>query len=273
MNRRLKKLILRLLDPLDSAARLVNGKRHLPPLHLRWDVGPLRGFESSAAEFRVYLKMLGGLKPEHAVLDIGCGCGQIALVLKDELGPEGRYVGCDINRQAISWCRRKIAAHDPRFSFHHLDVRNGMYNPRGRQDAAGYRFPPEWGRFDLILLKSVFTHMRLAEIENYISQLGSLLKEGGKCLATFFLLNKHQRELAGRRENVIHFGNASETMACAVPSLPEAIAAYEESAIRDMLQRHHLSVAPPVYYGSWTGDRTRLSHQDILVIHNNGMPG
>jgi cyclopropane fatty-acyl-phospholipid synthase-like methyltransferase len=264
MNRSWKKLLLKALNPLDYAARVLNNKTHLPPLHLRWDVGPLRNFESSAAEFRVYLKLLAGLKPTSSVLDIGCGCGQIAIELQRELDENGRYVGSDINKEAIAWCDAKIADSHKRYSFFHMDVRNGMYNPSGSHLGVEYHFPLK-ENFDIILLKSVFTHMLSEETENYLSQLPGLLSDNGKCLATFFLLNEEQRRLAQAGKNVIAFHQHDETIAFANPGVPEAVVAYDQSKLMQMLANHGLEVVE-IRYGNWTGDKHHLSHQDIVVL-------
>lgn len=264
MNRRLSSAILRTLGPLDRFIRTVNGKRDLPPLHLRWEVGPLRGFESSAAEYRVFLRLFGGLRAESRVLDIGCGCGQIALELRDMLGKEGAYLGCDIHPGLIAWSRSAIESVDRRFTFHHLDVRNGLYNPHGKESAASLKFPPSWGTFDVILLKSVFTHLRRAEAENYIRQIPSLLRPGGRCLASFFLLNAEQRR--HEAENRIRFRPSSEGAAYAVPEIPEAIVAFEEQDVLEIIAQAGLALERPVVYGTWSGREDGLSHQDILVL-------
>ncbi len=261
MKRSWKKLLLKTLSPLDYAARVLNNKTHLPPLDLRWEVGPLKNFESSAAEFRVYLKMFAGLTPSSRVLDIGCGSGQIALELRDELGEDGRYAGCDINSAAIKWCKKNIR--DTRFSFFHIDVKNGMYNPDGKQSAKDFRFPFK-EKFDVILLKSVFTHMLTDEMENYLSKLNGLLADEGKCVATFFLLNKGQAELVAR--NLMRFQNHDEVIAFANPEVPEAIVAFNEMKLLELFRKHRLEVVSPIRYGSWTGDRSGLSHQDIVIL-------
>ncbi len=264
MKRSWKKLLLKALNPLDYAARVLNNKTHLPPLDLRWDVGPLKNFESSAAESRVYLKIFAGLNPASHVLDIGCGSGQTALELREELDEAGRYTGCDINNAAIEWCKKNI--HDNRFSFFHIDVKNGMYNPGGKQSAATFRLPLK-ETFDVILLKSVFTHMLTDEMENYLSQLNGLLSVGGKCLATFFILNERQQQIGAI--NSIRFQNHDDVIAFANPEVPEAIVAFREEKLVELFSRHHLKIVQPIHYGNWTGDRSGLSHQDIIVLQKH----
>jgi hypothetical protein len=75
----LRELSYRALQPLDYAWLSVNGKNDLPPLYLRGRVGPLRSFETAAAEFMVYLKFICKLDPRERVPDIGCGCDALAL--------------------------------------------------------------------------------------------------------------------------------------------------------------------------------------------------
>jgi len=89
------------LWPFDYLARLVNGKSDFPPLHLRRYVGPLRTFEASGAEFMTYLRLLVDLRPGERILDIGSGCGLMALYLKEYLDEAGSYVGVDRHRQSI----------------------------------------------------------------------------------------------------------------------------------------------------------------------------
>jgi 2-polyprenyl-3-methyl-5-hydroxy-6-metoxy-1,4-benzoquinol methylase len=79
------------LAPLDYVSRLVNGKADFPPLHLRRHVGPLRTFEASGSEFMSYLRLLVDLQPNESILDIGCGCGLMALYLRDYLDSRGTY--------------------------------------------------------------------------------------------------------------------------------------------------------------------------------------
>ena len=198
------------LGPVDYVKRVVSGKTDLPPLHLRRYVGPLSSFESSGVEFMGYVREIAGLQTDERVLDVGCGCGQMALHLKDYLNESGSYVGVDINRPSINWCRKKIARRHKNFDFAHIDVRNLAYNPNGTQHAEAYRFPFADRSFDLILLKSVFTHMRPPDVSNYLGEVSRLMKNNGRCLATFFLLNDAQAFWASDKT-----GRASKRLAIA----------------------------------------------------------
>jgi SAM-dependent methyltransferase len=268
LSRSSKRVLLRVLGPLDACARRINGRPDMPPLHLRWEVGPLRGYDAAGAEFRLLLQLFGGLRPESRMLDIGCGCGQMAMELREKLGPEGSYEGWDINPGAIRWCADAIAAEDPRFSFRLLDVRNGLYHPSGGEDPSALVFPGK-GSFDVILLKSVFTHMLAAEVENYLSQISGLLSDRGKCVATFFLLNDARRASLEAGRVPFAFKPFASGVSVSNPDVPEEIVAYEEPFVMEILSRSRLRMARPFLAGAWAGDRSGLSHQDILILERD----
>jgi len=250
---------LRALGPLDYVSRLLNGKRDLPPLHLRRYVGPLQSFETSGAEFTNYLRSIAELQPHERILDIGCGCGQMALHLQDYLDENGSYAGVDIHRPSIKWCQKKIASRRRNFEFAHIDVRNFTYNPTGVHPAETYRLPYEDASFDMILLKSVFTHMRPTEVSNYLAEVARLLGANGRCLATFFLLNDKQEA------NTLAFNHGEGVWRYKYEHSPESAVAYEENFIMQLLDQHGL-VLRQLRYGTWSGRKDGLSYQDIMII-------
>jgi len=254
------------LAPLDYVTRVLNCKADLPPLHLRRYVGPLRSFEASGAEFMGHLRTLAELRPDERVLDIGCGCGQMALHLKQYLDEKGSYVGVDIHGPSIRWCQKEIASRRSNFEFAHIDVRNLAFNPTAKHDAESYQFPYDAHSFDLILLKSVFTHMRPAEIDNYLREVSRLLKSEGRCLATFFLLNEEQARLAREEKNALPFPHGKGVWKYRYEHSPESAVAYDESYIMELLEKHGLTLKAPIYYGHWTGRENGLSFQDILLL-------
>jgi ubiquinone/menaquinone biosynthesis C-methylase UbiE len=263
--RSIRNLALLALGPFDYFARHLNNKQDLPPLHLRRYVGPLRSFETSGAEFMGHLRLLAGLRSDERVLDLGCGCGQMALQLKNYLDQNGSFVGVDIHQPSINWCRQKIGARHSNFQFTRIDVRNQAYNPKGTQLAETYRLPFADSSFDLILVKSVFTHMRPAEVENYVSEVARMMKMTGRCLATFFLLNAEQERLARNGANTLVFKYGEGVWRYVYEQSPESAVAYDESFVMQLLAKHGLQLKE-LFYGHWSGRKDGLSYQDILLI-------
>ena len=214
-----------------------------------------------------YLRLLVGLRPDESILDIGCGCGLMALYLKDYLNENGSYTGVDIHRPSVEWCRAHISKEHPNFRFQHIDVKSLAYNPRGEHSGSSFTFPYEPQSFDVILLKSVFTHLRPPEVENYLQEVARLLKQTGRCLATFFLLNEEQRMLAAKSQNVLNFSCGEEQWRYVYEHSPESAAAYDEDYVLDLLKRYGLSLQQPIHYGTWSGRKDGLSFQDMLVIN------
>src|SRR5262249_6791786 len=135
-----------------------------------------------------------GLRPNHRVLDVGCGIGPLAIGLLDHL-TEGSYEGLDVHAEAVAWCQRAITSRYPRFRFRHADLFSTAYNPRGRLPAGDYRFPYDAGTFDFAFLGSVCTHLPAGEVAHYLREISRVLRPGGKCVISFYLLD--EQSLAG----------------------------------------------------------------------------
>lgn len=123
-----------------------------------------------------------------SVLDIGCGCGRIALHFTNEIAEPGSYCGFDCSKNLLDFCCESLAPGNPAFSFQVLDTKNGSYNPDGKYDPASLALPFQDGRFNAALAWSVFTHMDFDSVKNYISEVHRVLSENG----TFcFSMNLH----------------------------------------------------------------------------------
>jgi cyclopropane fatty-acyl-phospholipid synthase-like methyltransferase len=99
---------------------------------------------------------------------------------------------------------------------------NLAFNPSAKHNAETYQFSYDDRSFDLILLKSVFTHMRPAEVDNYLREVSRLLKNDGRCLATFFLLNEEQVKLAREGKNALPFPYGEGVWRTATSTRPRA---------------------------------------------------
>jgi ubiquinone/menaquinone biosynthesis C-methylase UbiE len=173
----------------------------------------------------------------------------MALYLKDYLDDNGTYTGVDIHGPSISWCTNHITTKRPNFRFTQIT------------DA---KLPFAAQSFDVILLKSVFTHLRPAAVETYVSEIARLLKPNARCLASFFLLNDEQRALAN--QNALQFTYGDDRWRYVYEHSPESASAYDETYILELLRKHNLELRAPIHYGTWTGRKNGLSFQDLLQI-------
>lgn len=256
-----------LYAPLELADRLL-GRRdpHVPPRWLRY-VGP-GDFRAIGEEFAGLLVTLAGLRPDHRVLDIGCGAGRMAVPLARLLGPQGRYDGIDVVPAAIRWCRRHVAPLHPGFRFHLADLRNARYNPGGGTDAASYRFPFADSAFDTILLASVLTHLAPEAVARYLDEVARLLAPGGCCLASVFVLDDLAREriaAGATAERFVHVADGDRWRTVR-PGDPEDVVALDEAWLRERIAASGLVLVGPIHRGRWAGRADGVSHQDLVVV-------
>jgi SAM-dependent methyltransferase len=144
-------------------------------------------FESAGRRLAEELASREMLEPDSRLLDIGCGCGRVALHLLDS--PIAAYVGFDRHAGMIEWARSHIGAADDRFQFQHVDVRSGyeeVDSNVGTISAAEFVFPYDDGVFTGALAASVFTHMDFPATRRYLTETARVLAPGGRVLASYF---------------------------------------------------------------------------------------
>jgi SAM-dependent methyltransferase len=260
---RARRAVHRIATPLDRIIRW-GDRRLLPPAHLRiyyyrtWDPAAfVRAGENGRTEL-----LTRGLRPEHRVLDIGSGIGNLALGLTDYL--RGSYDGLEIHPDAVAWCQQAITPRYPAFRFHRADVASRAYNPRGQTPASAYCFPFADRSFDFVLLASVFTHMLPGEVEQYLREISRVLAPGGTCIASFFLVNDETRRGVEQRTSFMSFGVRHDSGVCYLhdAAVPEAAVAYEESFVRAAHDRAGLRIRDIHRGGWWSGN---ADAQDVVT--------
>jgi SAM-dependent methyltransferase len=234
----------------------------VPPRHLAFVGGG--DFEQTGRQFLGYFKELGGLEPGARVLDVGCGIGRMAMPLTGYLDG-GSYAGFDVGREMVRWCRRNITTRWPNFEFTWASVYNGKYNPFGRESGTEFRFPYEDASFDFAFATSLFTHLLRDEAQHYLAETARVLKPGGTCLLTFFLLTPEAEAEIATGRSMLAFQHPIEGGLTTNPAEPEAAVAFPTADLREALAAVGLKVREPIHHGLWSNTPQGLTLQDIVV--------
>lgn len=114
-----------------------------------------------------------GLRPEHDLLDIGCGSlrGGIRFVAYLE---SGRYHGLDVNASLVDAGRMELSRAGLAKKEVHLLVSDRFELSRFGK------------KFDLALAQSVFSHLPMNHIVRCLRETAHVLKPEGRFFATFF---------------------------------------------------------------------------------------
>lgn len=216
-------------------------------------------------EFLKYFVDLGGLRPLDRVLDVGCGFGRMVYGLVKHLDERGSYEGFDAAKHLIDWAVKNLAPCLPKYRFQHTDIKNQAYNPAGAIHPRSFVFPYGDREFDFVFLSSVFTHMFLDDIKNYVEQIYRVLKPGGRLLFTAFLLNDETEALIKDGKSTLAF-DWCEFAGCYTPypHLPEAAIGIPVPVMNSILSTRGFKIRTE-HPGSWCGRSEFTSYQDLIV--------
>lgn len=263
--KRLRPLLSRGYYAVLDGGDAVTGRRDplTPPRSLRRiSTDPDNDYRATGREFVALLRQHCGLRPDAAVLDVGCGVGRIAVGLTEYLSSAGRYDGFDIVPAEIAWCQQHITPRFPQFRFHVADVRNDAYHPDGATPASEYRFPFPDGSFDVGIVASVFTHLLTPDLDNYIRELARVLAPGGHAVASFYLLNDATRDHIAAGRSAFQFTTPIGDAMVNDADRPSWAVAHDEARVRATLAANHLEVVQ-FYPGRWASDGVQA--QDLVI--------
>lgn len=219
-----------------------------------------------------YFIELGGLKRTDQVLDVGCGIGRMAIPLTGYLERTAHYEGFDTVQTGIDWCQQNITPLVKNFHFRRADLYNRFFNPTGRAQPSEYRFQYADESFDFVFLTSVFTHMPPDDMENYLAEVERVLKPGGRCFATYFILNAESRQAMSQPPCDYNFRANLGVYSVLNAEIPEAGIAYEEDFLRQIYRKYSLALLEPIYFGTWCRKHGIIG-QDIVVAYKPNAKG
>ena len=207
-----------------------------------------------------------GFLPEHSVLDIGCGIGRLAIPLSRYLNSSGEYYGFDIVKSGIEWSQKNIGSRYPNFHFYHVPLKNDLYSIESRNKPSNFSFPYSDSLFDVVIATSVFTHMMPEDMEHYLKEVDRVLKPGGYCLFTFFLLNETSSEnmennsLFRFKYNYGHYRLMDQ-------KVKEANVAFQENYIFDLVRTKNWKIKK-LHYGFWSHGikNENTEFQDLVIL-------
>ncbi len=93
-----------------------------------------------------------------------------------------------------------------------------------------------------------------------------MLRPGGACLLTFFLLTPRSRSEIAAGRAALSFTHPVEGGATTDPGRPEEAIAFEVAEVRAMLAEAGLAVREPPHPGSWSNEPGAAGYQDIIVV-------
>lgn len=115
------------------------------------------------------------LKPGETVLDVSCGTGSLALLAKEQVGPEGRVHGVDASEEMVAYARRKAKRAGAEVAF---DI------------APAQELPFENASFDVVINTLALHHLPKPSRYRSFNEMRRVLRPGGRALVVDFAEGK-----------------------------------------------------------------------------------
>lgn len=205
-------------------------------------------------------------RPDSAVLDVGCGLGRLARPLVDFLS-SGEYHGIDIEKSSVDWCTQAYSCVE-NFHFHYADVYSSTYNTSAQGTDAAYRFPFAEDLFDFVWSTSLFTHMKVNGVDNYLHEMSRVMKPGAHCWNTFLLLDEFAEDAAKLADGSTRWYMPHRIEGGRVRDLDDW--ASQVALDQDRIEAIHDSAGLEIIdirYGPWSGrtSNVRAGGQDVVI--------
>ena len=189
MNLLIKK-IRKLINGLSASDCVSFNNLILPAPHLRFGGIEFKDnkyfYDSALSEAERLIKNFGLIKRKK-ILDVGCGMGRLPLGIIGKVCEIKKYVGIDVDKKSIKWCKHYISKYHTNYQFIYINTKNLRYNPDGKIINNEFSFPLKNEEFDIIYLYSVFSHMTIEDIKIYLKEFKKILVKSGRIFLTAFI--------------------------------------------------------------------------------------
>jgi ubiquinone/menaquinone biosynthesis C-methylase UbiE len=214
-------------------------------------------------------------KNNNKILDVGCGTGLVSMAAQNYIGDNGVYIGLDINKDEIEFCKKHYK--HPNFIFKHTNSNNAFF--ARDQKETEIKWDLENNFFDLVSALSVWTHLNQNDSIYYFKEIERVLKNNGRAIITFFYLDDLYRKSLIARKDItgkyhstsqlewIFDKSAYESKEWFYPSkldVPEKAIGVTEGGLDRLLKESGLELIE-YYPGNWK-EIPGVFFQDILVF-------
>jgi hypothetical protein len=101
-------------------------------------------------------------------------------------------------------------------------------------------------------------------VQNYINEIGRVLKPGGKSFISFLLLNDESRRLMAQGKSTTPLTNDLDGYTVLDPEFPETAVRLPEHFVRKRFEESGLPINA-IHYGFWSGRNGTDFYQDIAL--------
>lgn len=241
----------------------------LPPVELMHKIGspnPEHFVGNMLLFAQEILVRCHGVRSSH-ILDIGSGCGRLALPFSRFLRPGGRYAGVDVWEEANAWCRANIRIDGLAIDFHTQQAANRYYFEPDNGLANSFRMEYlDEKSFDIGVALSVFNHMKKNDVVAYLNELSRVLKPGAVAYITGFVIDSAFFEYVARSGLHKQVKEDPVDRGCYYAySLQDFFAGYTLAAWYEMFRAHGLRVVC-FETGNWAEKKGARLYEDSFIV-------
>ena len=225
--------------------------------------GPVDQADQIADAHVAALRRFAGLNTARWVMEIGCGFGLNAIDVMEQFPMDARYVGVDVDEQAIDWAQKNITSKTANFWFHPLD--QALF-----EDDKPF-LPAQSASIELVYGFGVFHSIYPDGFSRYLSEVSRVLRPGGSVFLTLYVIRPglitHLSAKGGNSETDLRFIHLVDRgFYLNDPADKNSATGFSERKLGAMARRARL-VPTRLIKGGWSNDGVgEIDGPDALIL-------